>query len=517
MPAKRVAMHIIKEVLRLKYDAALSHRQIAAACGISKGVVAKFLALAEANGLKWPLPETFSERDLEERFYPCKQRKESDHEPDWFSVHQELKKTGVTRQLLWSEHIAKHPDYARSYTTFSVGYRKWKQQQKRSLRQTHTAGEKLFIDHCGPTMGVINQHTGELRSAQIFVAVLGASSYTFAEATWTQSLPDWIGSNQRALQFFGGVPALLVPDNLKSASHKACRYDPVVNRTYTQFAAHYGTAVLPTRPYKPQDKAKAEAGVLLVERWILAVLRHQEFFSLAQLNQAIAALLPTLNGRAFQGRTESRRDLFEALDRPALRALPDTPYEYDEWSKAKVNIDYHISFEKRLYSVPNRLVGHTVEIRTTAAAVEIFERGKRVASHPRHGDGRYSTISEHMPVRHREHSHWSPSRFIDWGASIGNATAQVVRSQLEDRPHPEHGYRACLGLKSLCKRYGASRLENACIRALSISSASYTSINSILKQGLDQQTQDLFDEEPKQMPEHANVRGANYYASTTEG
>lgn len=516
MPAKRVAMHTIKEVLRLKYNAALSHRQIAAACGISKGAVAKFVALAEANGLRWPLPESLNDAELEKRFYPCAQSAKPNHEPDWFAIHQELKKTGVTRQLLWSEHVAKHPDYARSYTTFSVHYRKWKQRQKRSFRQNHKAGEKLFIDHCGPTMDIIDKHTGELRPAQIFVAVLGASSYTFAEATWTQSLPDWIGSNQRALQFFGGVPALLVPDNLKSATHKACRYEPVVNRTYTRFAAHYGTAILPTRPYKPQDKAKAEAGVLLVERWIMAVLRHREFFSLAQLNQAIAQLLPVLNGRAFQGRSESRRDLFETLDRPALRALPDTVYEYDEWSKAKVNIDYHISIEKRLYSVPNRLVGHTVDIRITATGVEIFERGKRVASHQRYGDTRYSTISEHMPARHRAHSQWSPSRFIDWGANVGNATAQVVRLQLEDRPHPEHGYRACLGLKSLCKRYGAQRLESACGRALSISSPSYSSISSILKQGLDQHTQDLTDEEPKQMPEHNNVRGANYYANSTE-
>jgi len=509
-------MQIIKEVLRLKFDASLSHRQIAAACGISKGAVAKFVALADANGLSWPLPETLSECELEQLFYPSAPITKTDHDPDWFEVHHELKKKGVTRQLLWSEHVAKYPDYARSYTTFSIHYRKWKQRQRRSLRQEHKAGEKLFIDHCGPTMNIIDRGTGELRSAQIFVAVLGASSYTYAEATWTQSLPDWIASNQRALQYFGGVPALLVPDNLKSATHKACRYDPVVNPTYTRFAAHYGTAVLPTRPYKPQDKAKAEAGVLLVERWILAVLRHEQFFSLAQLNQAIARLLTTLNDRTFQGRTESRKDLFIALDQPALRPLPDTPYEYDEWSKAKVNIDYHISVGKRLYSVPNRLVGTTVDVRVTATGVEVYERSKRVAAHQRHGDTRYSTISEHMPARHRAHSQWSPSRFIDWGTSIGEATALVVRSQLEDRPHPEHGYRACLGLKSLCKRYGTQRLEQACRRAQSIGSPSYSSISSILKQGLDQHRKDLEEEQPKKMPEHNNVRGANYYSTTTE-
>lgn len=504
-------MHIIIEVLRLKYGAKLSHRQIAAACGVSKGVVGKLVSLAEAKGVSWPLPEGIDEVTLERWFYPTREAPAQFIDPDWFEVHQQLKKKGVTLQLLWSEHVAIHAEKARRYTTFCGHYRRWRERQKRSMRQHHRAGEKLFIDYCGPTVGIIDRRTGEIRPAQIFVAVLGASSLAYAEATWTQSLPDWIGSNQRALRFLGGVPELLIPDNLKSAATKACRYDPVVNRTYLRFAAHYGTAVLPARPLKPQDKAKVEAGVLLVERWILAVLRHREFFSLAELNEAIAELLVTLNERPFQGRNESRRDLFEALDRPALRPLPSAPYEYDEWSRAKVGIDYHISVDKRFYSVPHALVGHEVEVRLTAVTVEIYRRGKRVASHQRQEHTRYSTISEHMPALHREHRDWSPSRFIDWGMRVGPATAQVVRSQLEDRPHPEHGYRACLGFKSLAKRYGHQRLESACSRALTIGSSTYASVNSILKQGLDQQTADLLDEEPEELPEHANVRGSAYY------
>lgn len=504
-------MHIIIEVLRLKYGAKLSHRQIAAACGISKGGVGKFVSLAEAKGIGWPLPEGVDETTLENWFYPARESPSQFVDPDWFHVHQELKRKGVTLQLLWSEHVAIHAEKARRYTTYCGHYRSWRERQKRCMRQHHRAGEKLFIDYCGPTVEVIDQRTGEIRQAQIFVAVMGASSYAYAEATWSQSLPDWIGSNQRALSFLGGVPELLIPDNLKSAASKACRYEPVVNRTYTRFAAHYGTAVLPTRPLKPQDKAKVEAGVLLVERWILAVLRNREFFSLGELNDAIAGLLVKLNERPFQGRTESRRDLFEALDRPALRPLPSCPYEYDEWSRAKVGIDYHISVDKRFFSVPHALVGHEVDVRLTAGAVEIYQRGKRVASHQRLEPLRYSTVSEHMPALHREHRDWSPSRFIDWGTKIGLATAQIVRSQLEGRPHPEHGYRACLGLKSLAKRYGHQRLESACSRALTIGVTHYASINSILKQGLDQQTADLLDGEPEQLPEHANVRGANYY------
>jgi transposase len=375
----------------------------------------------------------------------------------------------------------------------------------------HLAGEKLFIDYCGPTMPIVDRHTGEFREAQIFVSVLGASSYTYAEATYTQSLPDWIASHQRALRFYGGVPALLVPDNLKAAVNSADRYEPGINATYAEMATHYGTAVLPARPYKPKDKAKAEVGVQVVERWILARLRHHTFFSLAELNAAITALLPALNERPFQGRTESRKDLFESIDRPALKPLPADDYEYAEWRKAKPGIDYHIAVDKRFYSVPHALIGQALEVRLTATTVEVLHKGQRVAAHPRHGQGRYTTETAHMPKAHQAHRDWSPGRFLNWAKTIGPCTAQVIEQQLTDRPHPEHGYRACLGLLKLSRGYGKPRLEAACERALAIHSASYRSVASILKEGLDRQP--LHDDQASQaeLPLHTNVRGPGYY------
>ena len=503
--------HII-EILRLKYEARLSHEKIARAVGLSKGAVGKYVSMATAVGItEWPLPDGTDERALEKRLFPPRSKPSSRYvEPDWFEVHQELKRKGVTLLRLWAEHEGRVGDRAHRYTQCSQRYRAWKQKQKRSMRQHHRAGEKVFIDHCGPTVAVIDQRTGEIRQAQIFVAVLGASSYTFAEATWTQGLEDWIGSNRRMLDYFGGVPELLVPDNLKSATTTACRYEPISNATYLEFAQHYATAVLPTRPYKPKDKAKAEAGVLLVERWILAALRHHEFFSLAQLNQAIGELLIELNERPFQRRTESRKDLFELLDRPALRPLPTSAYEYAVWRHAKVAPDYHVQFDGSYYSVPHSLVGNRVDVRATDTVVEVIHRGKRIASHQRDTAKRFHTVPEHMPSSHRRHAQWSPERFADWATKIGPATAQMVVQMLRDRPHPEHGYRSCLGLLSLSKQYDKARLELACQRALAVGGTSIKSVRSILKKGLDQVAQPA-TEEQQELPLHDNVRGPEYF------
>jgi len=504
-------MKKIIEVLRLKHEAKLSHQKIAHACNLSKGAVSKYVSLAAAHDITWPLPKGMDEARLEALLYPVKSESCHFAMPDYFQIHQELKRKGVTLQLLWSEYAAIHEARSYRYSQFCFYYRRWRDRQRRSMRQVHRAAEKLFIDYCGPTVDVIDRGTGEIRNAQIFVSVLGASSYTYAEATWTQSLPDWIASHQRALCFYGGVPELLVPDNLKSAVTQANRYEPKINETYAEMAAHYQTAVLPARPYKPKDKAKAEAAVLLVERWILARLRHHTFFSLAQLNQAIAKLLLELNERPFQGREESRKDLFEAIDQPLLRPLPQDDYEYAEWRKAKPGIDYHVEAAKRFYSVPHALVGQVLDLRLTATTVEVMHQGRRVASHPRHGQGRFSTLTEHMPKSHQAHREWSPGRFMNWAADIGPCTAQVVKQQLENRPHPEHGYRACLGLLNLSRRYDRSRLEKACERALSIRSANYKSISSILKKGLDKQPVEKEEGVQGELPLHTNVRGASYY------
>jgi transposase len=504
-------MRKITEVLRLKFEAKLSHAKIARAVGLSKGAVNKYVSLAQAQGLGWPLPDGLDEAALQARLYPPRTGSPRYVEPDHAQLHTELKRKGVTLQLLWSEYAESAGAQAYRYSQFCERYRQWVKRQKRSLRQVHRAGEKLFIDYCGPTMAVVDASSGEQRSAQIFVAVLGASSYTYAEATWSQSLPDWIGSHQRAFAFFGGVVELLVPDNLRAAVRTPDRYDPEPNATYLELARHYGTAILPARPYKPKDKAKAEVAVQVVERWVLARLRHQRFFSLSELNGAIAELLADLNARPFQKLPGSRRDLFEQLDRPALKALPAQPFEYAEWRHAKVGIDYHIAVEGRFYSVPHRLVGERVEVRLSAESVEVMHRGQRVTVHPRHGSQRFSTLEEHMPKAHQAHHQWSPGRFMNWAQAIGPATLAVVKHQFSDRPHPEHGYRACLGLLNQARNVGPARLEAACARALAIGAPKYRSVSSILKQGLDQQPLQAETDDQRALPLHANVRGARYY------
>ncbi len=504
-------MKKINDVLRLHYEANLSHRKIARACGISKGIVSKYLALAKARGIPWPLPEGWDESELEARLHPSIEKPARFVEPDFPTMHQELKRKGVTLQLLWSEYATAHETQAYRYSQFCHQYRRWRARQKRSMRQFHKAGEKLFIDYCGPTVPVVDRSTGEIHPAQVFVAVLGASSYTYAGATWSQKLPDWIASHQRAFRFFGGVCELLVPDNLLSGVSRACRYAPEPNETYQELARHYGTAILPARPYKPKDKAKAEVGVQVVERWILARLRHHTFFSLAELNQAIAELLTDLNERPFQKLPGCRRSAFESLDQAALKPLPAVPYEYAEWKQAKPGIDYHVEVNEHYYSVPHRWVGQVLDVRATATTIEVFHKGQRVASHPRAHKRGFSTLSEHMPKAHRQHREWSPGRFLNWAKEIGPATLEVVKRQLEDRPHPEHGYRRCLGLLGHARRYSKPRLEAACERALRIHSPSYRSVTSILKQGLDQQPLPQDEEAQGELPLHTNVRGPGYY------
>jgi len=516
MPTKRMSMRHIKEVLRLKFAAHLSHRQIADCLGVSVGGVAKYVTAATNAGLSYPLPEGMDDRTLLRRL-----RAEATSvatprlcEPDLAEVHTELKRKGVTRLLLWEEYAAANPDSSYSYPQFCVLYREWRKHLKFSMRQVHVAGEKLFLDYCGPTVPIIDQTTGEVREAQVYVAVMGASNYTFAEAVWTQSLSDWTGSTARALAFFGGVPRLLIPDNLKAAVTKACRYEPTLNQTYADFAAHYGCAVLPARPYKPKDKAKVEVGVQVVERWIIARLRHHRFFSLLSLNIAVRELLEDLNNRPFKKLPGTRRSQFDALDAPLLAPLPSQPYEYAEWKRARVNIDYHIEVERHFYSVPHPLVRREVDVRLTARTLEVFYAGRRVASHPRSPrKGAHSTTPEHMPKAHRAHLEWSPSRFLRWAAEIGDHTRRIVEHTFATKPHPEMGYRSCLGLLSLAKQYGNARLEAAATRAVALGAPSRRTVVSILQRGLDTQpmSADETPENARPALSHDNVRGADYY------
>lgn len=505
-------MRTIKEVLRLKHAAQLSHRQIAGSLKISIGVVTKYLAAAERAQLRWPLPEAMDDLALSHALWPQSAPPAIKRLAalDFSDIHLQLKHKGVTRQLLWEEYAATHPE-GYGYTQFCVLYRDWRSRLKLSMRQTHRAGEKLFVDYCGPTVPIVNLVTGEVREAQVFVAVLGASNYTYAEATATQSLPDWISSHVRAFAFFGGVPQLVIPDNLKSGVTRACRYEPLLNTSYAEMLAHYGTAAMPARPYKPRDKAKVEVGVQVVERWILARLRHHTFFSLFDLNLTLRTLLTALNTRPFKKLPGTRHSQFESLDRPALLPLPSQPYEYAEWKRARVNLDYHVEVDGHYYSVPHSLVKREIEVRLTASGVEFFHGSKRVAVHARSSlRGAHSTQADHMPKAHRAHLEWTPGRFLTWAIEIGPQTRDLVRHLLEQKSHPEQGYRSCLGLLGLSRRYGKDRLEAACQRALALSSPTRRSVLSILRRGLDQVP--LPDEErTSTLPAHHNVRGAAYY------
>jgi transposase len=514
MAAERIAMHRIKELLRLKYECALSFERIGRALKLSKGVVAKYVKAAEVAGLDWAQVRDLDEDALERRLNLRQGRGVArDHvAPDFAHVHQELKKKSVTLALLWEEYRQGHGEAAYQYSRFCDLYRAFAKSLKRSMRQTHRAGEKLFADYAGDTVPLIDPATGEIRRAQIFVAVLGASNYTYACATAAQTQADWLGALGQALAFIGGVPALIIPDNPRAMIGEANRYEPEPQRAVAEFAAHYGTAVLPARPYRPQDKAKVEVGVQIVQRWILARLRHRRFFSLAELNAAIAELVEDLNGRPFRKLPGCRRDAFAALDRSALRPLPATPFQHAQWKKVRANIDYHVEVDGHYYSVPHALVRQEIEVRLTAGSVECFFKGKRVAAHahnPRRGA--HSTVPEHMPASHRAHVEWTPGRMLNWASTLGSATTEIVRYQLESRPHPEQGYRACLGVMRLARTYGKDRLEAACARALALGARRYKSIASILKAGLDRQPLPGTAQAELTLPAHGNVRGSSYY------
>ena len=512
MPAERLTMRKTKEVFRLKFDCQLSNRKIAESCLIARSTVAEYLFRFQQAALSWPLPEAMDDAQLEELLFPPTALPPITERPlpDWLYIHNELRRKGVTLNLLWQEYKAQHPT-GYQYSQFCYWYRQWAKKIDPVMRQEHRAGEKLFVDYAGMTIPVYDRQAAKAREAQIFVAVLGASNYCFAEATWTQSLPDWIASHARAFAYFGGVPRIVVPDNLKTGITKACFYEPDINPTYLDMANHYGTAVIPTRVRKPKDKAKVEAGVQIVERWILAQLRDRQFFGLHSLNQAITLLLAELNQKPFQKLPGSRKSLFEALDRPALKPLPAHSYQYAEWKKARVNIDYHIEVDRHYYSVPHQLIQKQLDVRITPSTIECFYKNKRVASHIRsYQQGRHTTVKEHMPKSHQKWAEWTPQRFIHWAGKIGPQTVQLIENILNSRRLPQQGFRSCLGVLRLAKSYGDQRLEAACKRAVVIGGTSYRSVESILKHNLDQKP--LFDETAAVAPvSHSNIRGAHYY------
>ena len=514
MPGKRVSMRKTREVLRLYFELKLGQRQIARSASVSQSTVHEYVERFRAAGLSWPLPAEMSELELERRLFPSDSstvKPGSRTPPDFAHIHGELQRhKHTTLQLLWEEYRAAHPDgYA--YSRFCHHYQCWRQNRDLVLRQEHRPGEKLFVDWAGETIPIYDPGSGEAQPAQLFVAVLGASNYTYSEAAADQRMNSWIGAHVRCFECLGGCPQLVVPDNTRTGVTKACRYEPDLNPTYQEMAMHYSVGVLPTRPRKPRDKAKAEVGVQIVERWIVAALRHRRFFSLAELNRAIRELLEKLNTRPFKKREGSRQSLFLELDRPALRPLPAERFDLSEWSQATVNIDYHIEFDKSFYSVPYQLVRQTVEVRATPTTIEVFHQGKRVASHIRTPKAYVAvTNHEHRPASHRAHLDWPPSRMVQWAATIGPRTREVVERVLEAFPHPEMGYRSCLGIIRLGQRYTPARVEAAAERALITGAVSYKSMDSILRRSLDQQPLTA-PTEARPLPGHDNIRGAAYF------
>jgi transposase len=425
-------------------------------------------------------------------------------------VHQELKRSGVTLHLLWQEYREVHPD-GYGYSRFCEMYRSWERKLKRSMRQQHRAGEKTFVDFSGKKPHIVDPSTGKEIAVELFVGALGASSFTYAEATHTQQLHEWIGAHTRMLEYFGGSTEIWVPDQLKSAVTRSCRYEPGVNRSYRELATHYGAVVIPARPRKPRDKAKVESMVLVVQRWILARLRNRTFFSVAELNAAIRELLEQLNDRPMQKIGKSRRELWEQIDRPALKPLPASRYDLAEWHPCKPNIDYHVEVEKHFYSVPYQLKEQQMEARYTSSIVEVYFKDERIASHRRRYDRQPSTQAAHMPSSHRAHAEWTPSRLIRWAEKIGPATGHIVTGILASRPHPEQGYRGCLGLMRLGRRYGTPRLEAACERASHLRSYSYHTVLNILSSAQDRLPLQESTTAEGATATHDNIRGGDYY------
>ena len=510
MARERLSMRKLSEVLRLRLEKKLSVRQIAVGCNLARSTVADYLGRARVAGLGWPLPAGMGEDLLEALLFPVQPTgvKRSDLAMGY--IHDEMKRKHVTLQLLWEEYRGREVD-GYGYSQYCKRYRDWAGTQAISLRQDHRAGDKLFIDFAGDTTPIHDPLTGDVSRGHLFVAVLGCSNYTYAEVTATEKLEDWIEAIVRALEFFEGVPNIVVPDNAKALVTSPCWYDPDINITFHELAEHYGFAALPARPRKPKDKSKVEAGVLIAERWILARLRDQKFFSLGEVNVAVSSLLRRMNEHQFKKLPGCRKELFARIEKPALKPLPEHSYELARWKKVVLNIDYHVDLDGHYYSAPYTLIRQELMARYTRSGVELFHKSRRVAAHARsYQKGCHTTINEHRPPAHAKYLEWTPERIISWAGTIGPNCTEAARQMMAGRKIPEYAYRPCIGVIRLGKRYGNDRVDRACARALKMHIVGYRHIESILKTGRDRLS-DAADVASRPDVAHDNLRGAGYY------
>ncbi len=511
MVQERVHMRKTMELLRLTKGGHLSINQSALVCHIGRSTAQSYVERFEKSGLSWPLPEGMTAAELEERlFVPMERVSAEKRFPiDLKYLAEEMRRPNLTLALLWEEYKQNHPD-GYQYSQFCERYRRYMKTVNYSMRMEHKAGEKGFVDF-GEGLKVVNSETGEVTSTSLFVFCWGASNYLFAKATRGEDLQSWIKVNMDALTFFGCAPKVIVPDNLKSAVTKACRYEPEANPTYADFASHYGIAIMPTRPSAPKDKGKVEAGVKFAKRWILAKLRNRIFTSVDEINIAIPELQELFNNKIMKSFGKSRKTLFESLDKPNAIFLPDLPYEFAEWKVATANINYHIEYEGHFYSVPYQTIHQRVEVRATASSLEVFLKGKALCCHRRsYVKNGYTTVKEHMPAAHQKYLEWSPERILNWAEQLGPFVREMAQKIIEDRAFPEQAYRSCLGLIRLEKRYTRERLNRACERAILYRNFRFTAVKSILAKGLD--SQPMKQSIPLQKPiVHENIRGAKYY------
>lgn len=509
----------IKDLCRMLLTTSLSNRRIAGALHIAPNTANRYRARLAEEALDWTTVSELDEETLNRRLNTGRsQLLLTFVEPDWSYVHDELQRRGVTVTLLHEEYAESLVANAMSETEFRRRLHRYQRTRGLVMRQVHRPGECLFLDFSGMRPSLTDPVTGERTPVELFAAVFGASRKTFVYAVASQTLPDWIHANVTALEFFGGVPMFLVPDNLKSAviSHKRGE-GALLNKTYSECAAHYGTTILPARPSTPKDKAHVELGVKIAQRWILARLRNRTFASLVELNLAIAELLTRMNDKPMRGcGGKSRSQLFDELDRPALNALPVVPYIFGEWQIGmRVGQDYHVRWGDQYYSVPYTLVSAKVNLKATRTEIMVFHRDRRVALHPRHHEPGYvCTLPEHQPQSHRAYARDQPAAVMTWAQAAGGAVHRFLQQHIEHHRRPAQSLQAGRGLQKLAREYGIDRLQAACDKALRLHACSIRSVKSMLQRGLERfapSAEEAANDTP--VTTHDNVRGANYYTS----